>query len=160
MKRLYITIIICVLMGVMVPCTEQTAVSKTSDTYTHYIYMIGHAGWLHYAVNTWTLLALHNLYRWYRVLTAYIVAVVISYILFPPQPMVGASVITCFFIGFWTSYMWRKETLGVLMNIALLILTCLLPGFAGLPHLATYSTGLIFGLIEKSVWRIRNYLKY
>ena len=33
MKRLYITIIICVLMGVMVPCTTRFALTSVSDAF-------------------------------------------------------------------------------------------------------------------------------
>lgn len=160
MKRLYTTIICCILMVLLVPYPDKIAVSEKSATYTHYIYMVGHAGWLHYAINTWTLLVLHNLFKWYRVAVAYIVAVTISYLLLPPQPMIGASVLTCFFMGFWAAYAWRKAKLGVLMTVALLVLTCILPGFAGLPHIATYAAGILFGLTEQRLWRVHSYLKY
>ena len=122
--------------------------------------MAGHAGWLHYAVNVWSLLMLHNLFKWYRVLTAYMVAVLIGYTLLPSNPMVGASVFTCFFIGFWAVYSWYKDKLGVLMSVALLVLTCVLPGFAGIPHVAAYIAGLLFSLSERAAWRMINYLKF
>ena len=147
-------------MAVCLPYADILAVSDTSPTYTHFVYMAGHAGWLHYAVNAWSLLVLHNLYKWYRVLSAYIIAVFISYTLLPAQPMVGASVFTCFFIGFWAVYLWHRDKLAVILSIALLALTCILPGFAGVPHVAAYIYGVLFCETERRVWRIINYLKF
>lgn len=147
-------------MAAALPYTDSLAVSATSPTYTHFLYVAGHAGWLHYAINAWTLLVFHNLYSWYRVLAAYWCAVIISYILLPAQPMVGASVFTCFFIGFYAIYMWYKDKVITLMTVALLTLTVVLPGFAGIPHVAAYIAGLLFSLIERIAWRTANYLKY
>ena len=150
----------CILMAAAVPYTSDMAVSTTSPTYTHYVYMAGHAGWLHYLVNAWSLLILHNLFCWYRVLAAYIGAVAISYTLLPDQPMVGASVFTCFFIGFWAVFSWYKDKLSVLMSLGLLALTCILPGFAGIPHIAAYTLGLMFSVMERKIWHVISFLKF
>lgn len=160
MKRFKMTLIICVLMAVALPYTDRLAVSSTSPAYTHFVYMAGHAGWLHYVINAWTLLVFHNLFSWYRVLAAYLCAVVISYTLLPTQPMVGASVFTCFFIGFYAIYSWYKDKIINLMTVALLALTVVLPGFAGIPHVAAYIAGLLFSYAERVTWRAINYLKY
>ena len=160
MKRFNITWVVLVFMAAAIPHTDYLAVSATSPAYTHYVYMLGHAGWLHYAINAWTLLAFHNLFTWYRVLAAYLCAVIISYILLPTQPMVGASVFTCFFIGFYAIYMWYKDKIATLMTVALLALTVVLPGFAGIPHVAAYITGLLFSYAERVTWRAINFLKY
>lgn len=159
MRRFRITIAVCLLMAFAVPYADQLAVTGSSPAYTHYVYIMGHAGWLHYTVNAWTLLALHNLFRWYRILTAYILAVGVSYMLLPDLPMVGASVITCFFIGFATPHFWQRSRLTVFMTLVLLALTCILPGFAGLQHVSTFLSGLCFCLLETYYHRIRNYLK-
>ncbi len=160
MRRFYFTWTVLVLMAAAVPHTDRLAVSATSPAYTHFLYMAGHAGWLHYAINAWTLLAFHNLFAWYRVLAAYLCAVIISYILLPAQPMVGASVFTCFFIGFYAIYMWYKDKVITLMTIALLALTVVLPGFAGIQHVAAYITGLLFSYAEKKVWHAISFLKF
>lgn len=147
-------------MALLLPYTDMLAVSDTSPTYTHFVYMVGHANWLHYAINAWTLLVFHNLFKIYRVIAAYLCAVIISYTLLPSRPMVGASVFNCFFMGFWALYMWYREKLGAVMTVALLILTCLLPGFAGIQHVAAYITGLLFSYAEKKVWHAISFLKF
>lgn len=148
MRKFSMTIAVCLAMAAALPFTDRLAVSEDSAAYTHYIYMIGHAGWLHWAVNAWTLLVMHNLFRWYRVAAAYGFAVLVSYVMLPERPMVGASVFTCFFIGFATPYLWRKSRLTVAMTMALLLLTCILPGFAGLQHAAAFVFGLAFSHAE------------
>ena len=160
MLRFKLTILTCILMALVIPYTDRLAVSDISPWYTHYLYIIGHASWLHYAVNAWSLLVMHNLFCWYRVLASYLSAIVISYTLLPAQPMVGASVITCFFFGFYSLYMWRKDKLGVVMTLALLVLTCILPGFAGIPHVAAYTLGFCFSFAERKVWHMVAYLKF
>lgn len=147
-------------MATLLPYTDMLAVSDTSPTYTHFVYMIGHANLLHYGINVWTLLMLHNLFKLYRVIAAYLCAIIISYTLLPDQPMVGASVFTCFFIGLIALYMWHRDKLGAIMTQALLLLTCIIPGFAGMPHVAAYIFGLLFSLIEMKVWHIVSFLKF
>lgn len=159
MRKFRITIIVCLLMALAVPFADILAVSYTSPTYTHYIYIIGHGSWLHYAVNVWTLLVLHNLFNWYRVLFSYALAVAISYVLLPELPMIGASVITCFFIGFAAPYFWFKNRTAVLMTTCLLALTCILPGFAGLQHVVVFFSGLSFFFVERYVKSIKQYLR-
>ena len=159
MRRFELTIAVCLSMALLVPYTDKLAVYGTSPAYTHYLYVMGHAGWLHYAVNVWTLLALHNLFRWYRMATAYALAVIIGYVMLPELPMVGASVITCFFIGFATPYFWRKSRLSVFMTIALLAMTCILPGFAGVQHVVMYVAGFAFSWAESAVHSLRRYIR-
>ena len=159
MGKFRTVLMICLLMAVAVPFAPQMAVSDGSPAYTHYIYMAGHNGWLHYAANAWSLLVLHNLLRWYRVAAAYAVAVLIGYVALPPQPMVGASVMTCFFLGFATPWLWYRDRLAVVLSLALLLLTCLLPGFAGIPHILSWMSGIVFSLTEGWIRRMNDYLK-
>ena len=159
MNKFKITIVICLLMLLAVPYTDGLAVSVTSPSYTHFVYMMGHDGYIHYVINAWSLLVIHNLFRWYRVVTAYAFAVLVSYIALPDHPMVGASVFTCFFFGFTAPWLWRKERLVLFMTIALLLATCFLPGFAGIQHIAAFSFGTVFSLVEGYIHRIRRYLK-
>ena len=98
MNKLRLTMLMCLVMAAFVPFSHMFAVSQETPTYTHFVYMTGHAGWLHYIVNAWSLLLLHNLFRWYRVTVAYGCAVILSYIPLTDKPMLGASVIVCFFI--------------------------------------------------------------
>ena len=156
MRRFHATIIVCLMMALLVPLADRLAVSHDTPTYTHYLYMTGHANWLHWTVNAWTLLVLHNLFRWYRVIAAYAFAVLMSYIMLPPMPMVGASVFTCFFIGFAMPHLWTKSRLTVGMTAALLMLTCILPGFAGIQHVTASAFGLAFSYGEGFCRNLKN----
>lgn len=158
MLRFKITILACIIMAVLVPLTDIGAVSKDSPFYTHFIYIAFHNGYLHYIINAWSLLVMHNLFRWYRVLTAYTFAVFISYVAAPPQPMVGASLFTCFFFGLIALYLWHKSRLALILTAALMLLTCFLPGYAGIQHVMAFSFGFLFSLIEGYIRRFRHYL--
>ena len=160
MNRFRIAMAACLLMALCVPLSGYMAVSADAPAYTHYVYMLGHAGWLHYLVNTWSLMVLHNLFRWYRVISAYLFAVALTFFALPPQPMIGASTFTCFFFGFTAPWLWRKERLALFLMVALLLLTCILPGFAGIPHVAAFSFGVVFSLAEGYTRRIHHYLTH
>ena len=159
MNKFRITIIVCLCMMALVPNTETLAVSETSPLYTHFVYFLGHDGFLHYAINAWSLLVMHNLFRWYRVVVAYLFAVGLSFVALPEQPMVGASVFTCFFFGFTAPWLWYKERLLLCMTIGLLLLTCILPGFAGIPHIASFVFGAFCSYAESFIRNIREYLQ-
>ncbi len=159
MNRFRITIAVCLIMALLVPLTDVLAVSYDTPLYTHFLYIVGHDGYLHYIINAWSLLVMHNLFRWYRVLVAYAFAVLLSFIALPAQPMVGASVFTCFFFGFTAPWLWRKERMLLILTVGLLLMTCVLPGFAGIPHVAAYAFGTCFSYGEFYVNRIRHYLR-
>ena len=159
MNRFKITIAVCMLMLAAVSFTDLLAVSHGSPLYTHFVYVFGHDGYLHYIINAWSLLAMHNLFRWYRVTAAYAFAVLLSFVALPAQPMVGASVLTCFFFGFTAPWLWRKERMLLILTVGLLLLTCVLPGFAGIPHVLSFSFGLLFSFAEGFVHSIISYLK-
>ena len=158
MTKFRITIATVLLMLPAVPYADLFAVSADSPVYTHYIYMFGHAGWLHWLINAWTLMVMHNAMRWYRVLAAYLWAVGESYFLLPSQPMVGLSVFNCFFIGFAAPWLWKRDRLALAMTVALLLLTCVISGFAGIQHMASFLFGLSFSLCEGRVCSILDYL--
>lgn len=145
------TIAACLLMAAALPFPDFFAVSEDSPAYTHYVYMLGHAGVIHYLVNAWTLLVIHNLMRWYRLVAAYLWAVGTSYVLLPGQPMVGLSVMNCFFIGFAAPWLWRRDRLAVALTAGLLLLTCFVSGFAGVQHVASAAAGAVLFFAERCV---------
>jgi hypothetical protein len=147
------------MMALLVPMTDILAVSHTAPLYTHFLYTVGHDGYMHYVINAWSLLVMHNLFRWYRVLAAYLFAILLSFIALPSQPMVGASVFTCFFFGFTAPWLWRKERVLLIMTAGLMLLTCVLPGFAGIPHVSAFAFGVFFAFSEYYIIRIRHYLR-
>ena len=159
MNKFRITILAIAVLATLIPNTDELAVSCDSPLYTHFVYVLGHDGFLHYSVNAWSLLVMHNLFRWYRVLAAYSFAILLSFIALPAQPMVGASVFTCFFFGFIAPWQWRKDRKLLCITIGFLLLTCVLPGFAGIPHVAAYAFGTAFSFSEAYFRNINNYLK-
>ncbi len=180
MYRLYLTLIVCVIMGALVPLASYMAVAVDSATesplYTHFIYMFGHANWMHWMINCWSLLVLHNIFRWYRLLAAYAMAVVLSFmpicnntpvfgwltewIGLPESnlPVIGASVITSFFFGFITPHYWYKERTVVFMMAGLLLVGCILPGVTGFFHVIPYITGILAVLTERLIKSLHTFI--
>ena len=151
MRRFEITIAACLLMAAALPFPDVFAVSEDSPIYTHFVYLFGHSGVIHYLINAWTLLVVHNLLRWYRLIAAYLWTVGVSYVLLPDQPMVGLSVFNCFFIGFAAPWLWRRDRLAVVLTAGLLLLTCVISGFAGVQHVASFVAGAAFFFGERCV---------
>ena len=124
--------------------------------------MFGHAGLLHWAVNSWALLVLHNLFRQARLFVAYVLAVIASFVpscspyaatalQSPSQhPVLGASVITCFFFGLLMPSLWRKDRLSACMTAALILIAFFIPGIAAFHHLLMFLSGIAWSYIERA----------
>lgn len=154
MKRLLVTLLLIAVMLPLTSISELLACSCNSPLYTHFVYLLGHASILHWACNSWSLLVLHNLFSRYRMAAAYICAVAVSFIP-SARPVIGVSVIVCFFIGFYLTVLWKQNRTAVFLTAALLLLSCALPGFAGFYHIITAVCGFTFFEFEMSV---RNFL--
>lgn len=155
MKRLYITLAAVIGMALLIPIAPYLAVSADSSLYTHFTYQFAHANILHWIVNGWALLILHNLLRPLRLIIAYLLSVIITFIpaTTPPEPsggMLGSSVITCFFFGFIAPYFWRKgERLTACMMLALIIIGFFIHGIAAWPHLLMFLSGIVWFFPER-----------
>lgn len=158
MTRFRVTIVFVLLMLAALPFKDMLATSPSFPAYTHFVYMFGHDGFTHYVVNAWSLLVLHNLFRWYRMTVAYLVAVAISYVCPPAKPMIGASVIVCLFIGFSSPWLWHNKRWTAVLSFALIVITCFIPGFAGVPHLVSYLTGVALCFCESYIRRIKDFI--
>lgn len=154
MKRLLVTLLLIAVMLPLTSFSERLACSRDTPLYTHFVYLFGHASILHWACNSWSLLVLHNLFSRYRMAAAYICAVAVSFIP-SARPVIGISVIVCFFIGFYMTVLWKQNRRAVFLTVALLLLSCALPGFAGFYHVFTAVCGFAFFKFEMSV---RNFL--
>lgn len=160
MKRLVSTIIFCFALLPLIPLKTHIACSSSTPLYTHFVYMFGHASFLHWLVNSWSLLVLHNLFRPARLITAYTLSVAISFL--PPmgsvgQGVIGMSVMVCFFIGFLARYIYSRSRLSFLATVALMALTCVLPGFAGAFHIIMFVMGFLYFHLEGFLIRLKNY---
>lgn len=159
MIRLYLTITAIAIMAALIPFAADLAVSSSSPLTTHFCYMFGHAGILHWAVNSWALLVLHNLFRPSRLIAAYLLSVAISFASFTQQPVIGASVITCFFFGFMAPHLWHKDRLSACMMMAILLIAFFIPGIAAVPHLLMFVAGLVWLYAERLIRTFTNFAK-
>jgi len=154
MSRLYLVLAFCLLMATLIPLASVMAVSPSTPTYTHFVYMFGHANILHWLINAWSFLVLHNVLRWYRLLTAYLLSVTLSFLIShfscssSAAPTIGASVLTCFFFGFIAPWLWQRQKVAVLMMLLLILAGFFLSGFAAGYHLIMFISGLIASYIE------------
>ena len=161
MKKLYATFAACLIMAALIPAAQSLAVHPAVHPLgPHFLYMFAHANVCHWAVNSWALLVLHNVIKWHRLIAAYLLAVSISFIphlssicdaASVDRPVLGASVVTTFFFGLITPYYWQRNRTAVYMMLALIIISCLLPGFAALFHVIPFITGFLFIHIERTV---------
>jgi membrane associated rhomboid family serine protease len=138
-------------MGCLVPMAGSMASSDESPFYTHFVYMFGHANFLHWIINGWAMLVLHNLFRPHRLEVCYLLAVILSFI--PnisgdSDGLLGASVITTFFFGFLTPHIRRTDKTSAYMMLALILVGFLIPGIAALPHLLMYLCGIGYFCLE------------
>lgn len=163
MYRLYFTISLCIVLLALLPFPQYLACSPSSPLYTHFVYMFGHATVLHWLCNSWSLLVLHNLFRPSRLIVSYILSVAVSFL---PSlgglgaGLIGISVIVCFFIGFMSRYLYRKNRSAFIMTAALLFLSCFLPGFAGYYHIIMFTLGVLYFPVEGFFLRLFNYITH
>jgi len=158
MHRFYATIIAIVIMAALIPISPQMATSPSAPLATHFIYMLAHANILHWLINAWALLVLHNLFRLHRLVIAYALAIAISFIPhlslqisnLNPQPstLLGSSVIAVFFMGFVAPYLWRKDRMATVLTAAIILIGFFIPGIAAFHHLLMFIAGLIAYKIE------------
>ncbi len=176
MKKLYLTILFCLCLLTALPFPHIFACGTSTPAYTHFVYMFGHANCLHWLVNSWTLLVLHNVIKPHRLIASYLLAVLTSYLhsqfsilLLPspigegagerlPIPTLGLSVITAFFLGFIALYLRRTNRFAFYATIALLIIGVFLPHIAGISHLLMFLSGLIYYKAEALIRSISSFI--
>lgn len=172
MIKLYLTIAAAVGMAALIPLAPSMALQPVDGgSLQHFVYMFGHATVLHWVVNAWALLVLHNLFRPSRLLVAYVIAVLISFLptfvlyaatpLQLMKPILGASVITCFFFGMLTTHLWRQgERMSACMMAALITIAFFIPGIAAMPHLMTFLAGSTWYCLERLYYNFINFIDH
>jgi hypothetical protein len=136
-------------MAFIIPFHAMLAVSPSSPLYTHFVYMFGHANFIHWAVNAWCLLMLHRQFRPHRLLASWLASAALSFIYYPSLPVLGISVIISFFMGSTAPWLYRFKRLAFWQMIILLFLGCLLPHIAGVYHLILFVLGFIYAKVER-----------
>lgn len=152
MRTLYITLLIILLMAFIIPLHANMAVSPSTPIYSHFVYMFGHANFIHWAVNAWCLLMVHRQFSFHRLLASWLSSVALSFLYYPSLPVLGASVIISFFMGFTAPWLYRRKRLAF-CQMLLLVIGCLLPHIAGIYHLILFAIGFIYAKAESFVHR-------
>ena len=158
MKRLYFTFSFCLIILPLIALRDRLACLPGALLYRHMLYMFAHASFIHWLCNTWSLLVFHNLFRPSRLITAYGLSVLVSFLPLSKLPVLGMSVIVCFFLGLAARYLYRTNPIGMFLSLALLVGSCFLPGFAGLYHIAMCALGFLYLPVECFFKRISNYI--
>ncbi len=158
MKSLYITFAFTLLILPLILLRENFASLPDSPLCRHLVYMFSHASFFHWLCNSWSLLVFHNIFRPSRLIVAYVLSVLVSFLPLSNLPVLGMSVVVCFFIGFAARYLYRKNRLGLSLTLAILVGSCFLPGFAGLYHIIMFICGFLYYPIEGLFKRISHYV--
>ena len=168
MTRFYATLAAIIIMAALIPLAPEMAVSHSVPTdMSHFVYMGGHANVLHWFINSWALLVLHNIFRLQRLIVAYVLAVIVSFI--PPVtislslevpfvaissqqlPIIGASVITCFFFGMLNNHLWLSDRLTACLVVALLFIGFFIPSISAIHHVLMFLAGIAWFYIERLI---------
>ena len=158
MKSLFITFAFSLLILPLILLRDSFACLPVSPLYRHMLYIFAHASIIHWLCNSWSLLVFHNLFRPSRLIVAYVLSVLVSFLPLSKLPVLGLSVVVCFFFGFAARYLYLKNRLGMFLTLALLVGSCFLPGFAGLYHIIMFIFGFLYYPVEGLLRRIGNYV--
>lgn len=163
MKRFSSILIFLLILLPAIPLAPFFAVSPTTPSYTHFIYMFAHANIFHWLFNAWGILIFHRIYNTTRCIAAYLTAVITSYILTPPStflpppsslhlqpsPVIGLSVITCFFVGFLGQYFYQRNTTALYQAAIFITIGFFIPNMAATYHLVAFLAGMAWFFFEK-----------
>lgn len=137
MKMRYIILEIAVL-GVLLPETDTLSMSR-------WTYMLGHGGWVHYALNMTSWLLMWRIATPGRTLVAYLTAVACHFI--PDKgTVVGWSVVIYFFLGMMLCGMPNNRRWRI---VGCLALGAFLPYIAAWHHAAMLACGWIYRKVEE-----------
>lgn len=160
MKKLYLTIIFSLSLLPLILIRDSLSCAPSAPLYTHFVYMFAHASLLHWTANTWSMVVFHNLFNPHRLLAAYVFSVLASFLplsIGEVKPVLGLSVIVCFFLGMSARWLYHNSKLALCLSLATVIISCFLPGFAGGYHVIMFVIGTLYFHVECFIKRIRQY---
>lgn len=143
--KLKYTLLLYLFMALAVPFPDYFAAGHGTPPINHWIYMFGHAGWLHYLLNGLGWLMMWKIATPARTLTAYLLGVVAVYVLPLPEAVLGWSAILYYYLGLCLAYMPPGRRSRVL---ALTCIGFLIPHIAASIHLFMLAAGWIIRKIE------------
>ena len=158
---IYPTMIAALIMLCLLPLAPLMATAAAAPLYTHFTYMLAHANLWHWAINAWGLLLLNHLVTLPRVTVAYLISAGISFIpINEGRPLLGASVVVCFFIGLTLPALHRRKPLIAAQTVILIIIGCLIPGIAALHHIVMLLAGIIYRPLERITCDAINFISH
>lgn len=145
-----LTAVVVILMSfTFVPDWSVVGVAEGAPLAARFVYSFFHASTFHALVNVWCLLSIVFLYdvSIWRLLTAYIVAVIVPGFLLSEVPTVGLSCVCYFLLGSLIFEVKRK--LYFISSMALYIAVgFLFPSVNAVIHVYGYLAGLLVGLLN------------
>ena len=188
MQKFIASLTTALLMLFLIPFAPVFAVSASAPLYTHFIYMFAHANILHWLFNAWGLLIMHKLFTLPRCITAYLIAIAISFLPSPsllgrvgerlshlssfifhlsssspllggPRGALGFSVILFFFIGYLIFFFRKRNKTAFLQVILFIIIGFFIPNMAATYHLLAFLSGAIYFKIETLILDISHFIK-
>ncbi|MCM1077766.1 MAG: rhomboid family intramembrane serine protease [Bacteroides sp.] len=144
--------VILVMSFIFVPDWSAVGVARCCPLAARFVYPFFHASPIHAAINAWCLLSIVFLYdvSLWRLLTAYIAAVVVPVSLLSDVPTVGLSCVDYFLLGSLIFQVRRR--LWFLSCMALYIAVgFLFPSVNALIHVYGYLAGLLVGLLNATL---------
>lgn len=132
-------------MAVLIPYHKYIAAGQGMEEYRNWIYMFGHAGWIHYIINGIGWLMMWKIATPARTITAYTLSVTAAYIIPYREPVLGWSTIIFFYTGMCMVHKSRKNVLKIILISGI---SFLIPHIAALMHLYMLIAGWIIRRLE------------
>jgi uncharacterized membrane protein YfcA len=93
----------------------------------------------------------HHQFRFHRLLAAWLCSVVISFVYYPALPVLGASVLISFFMGFSAQWYYRYHRIYFWQMVLGMAIGFLLPYIAGIFHIVLFCLGFIYAKAERFI---------
>lgn len=132
-------------MAFLVPHHESIAACNGMEEYRNWIYMFGHAGWLHYALNGIGWLMMREIATPARTIAAYLISVSAIYFIPCEEPVLGWSTVIFFYTGMRMAHMPRKRIMRIILVTAI---SFFIPHIAAMIHLYMLVAGWMIRRLE------------
>lgn len=142
-------VVILIMSFIYIPDWSMIGVAEDCPLAARFVYSFFHASPLHAFVNAWCLICIVFLYdvSIWRLLTAYIVAVVVPGCLLSEVPTVGLSCV-CYFLLGSLIFEVKRKLYFVSCTALYIAVGFLFPSVNAVIHLYGYLAGLVVGLLN------------
>lgn len=132
-------------MAFLIPFHDKIAACGGTEEYRNWVYMFGHAGWLHYMLNGIGWLMMWKIATPTRTACAYLLSVSAAYMIPHDEPVLGWSTVIFFYTGMCLAHMPRKRIIRIALVIAI---SFFIPHIAALMHLYMLIAGWMIRRLE------------